>query len=190
MSLKSGTENFRHNSVSLDYSLLDFWKWSSSDLLSNALRGRLAEFIVAMAMGMDINKPRREWDSYDLLADKIRIEVKSAAYVQSWHQDKPSKISFSIRPARYWDPETNIYSTEKGLQANIYVMCLLKHTDKETIEPLELSQWGFYVVSASELDRYATGQKTISLAKVQRIAREIAFSELKSQITMKSAEAS
>jgi hypothetical protein len=42
--------------------LLDFWKWNGSDLVSNATRGRLAEFIVAIALDVDLSAPRDEWE--------------------------------------------------------------------------------------------------------------------------------
>jgi hypothetical protein len=50
--LKTGNEPLTVNGQKLDKSLLDFWRWNSSDLLSNATRGRLAEFIVASASGV------------------------------------------------------------------------------------------------------------------------------------------
>jgi len=34
------------------YTLRDFWAWAYSDLIGNTERGRLAEFIVAMALGI------------------------------------------------------------------------------------------------------------------------------------------
>ena len=36
--------------MNVNYKVIDFWKWSVSDLVSNATRGRLAEFIVAKAL--------------------------------------------------------------------------------------------------------------------------------------------
>jgi hypothetical protein len=81
---KCGTERFRNGTTLLDFNLLDFWQWSSSDLVSNALRGRVAEFLVAQALGVS-DGIRNEWDSYDLRSPSgLRIEVKSAAYLQTW----------------------------------------------------------------------------------------------------------
>lgn len=62
-----------------------FWRWSASDLVSNTMRGVLAEYIVALAMGIDTEEGvRREWDAYGLvLGDGTKVEVKSAAYIQS-----------------------------------------------------------------------------------------------------------
>lgn len=88
--LKTGNEYFLMQNLYLPHTLLDFWKWNSSDLLSNATRGRLAEFIVATATGVDLNKPREEWVTYDLTTPEgIKIEVKSSAYIQTWEQTKP-----------------------------------------------------------------------------------------------------
>ena len=41
---KTGSEAFQLGSTALGFDLLSFWQWSASDLVSNALRGRLAEF--------------------------------------------------------------------------------------------------------------------------------------------------
>ena len=69
-------------------------------MLSNATRGRFAEFIVGTAIGLDIKILREEWDAYDLLTNYgAKIEIKSAAYIQSWEQKGYSKcITFSEPP--------------------------------------------------------------------------------------------
>jgi len=95
---RAGSESFHVNSRALAFALSDFWSWSTSDLVSNATRGKLAEFIVSRAIGITGQPVRDEWAPCDLLTDDgIRIEVKSAAYVQSWHQKAHSPIVFSIR---------------------------------------------------------------------------------------------
>jgi len=74
----------------------DFWKWAYSDFLSNAHRGVLAEYIVDMATGVT-HRPRVQWDDYDLETKSgLRVEVKSAAFLQSWAQERPSVIRFDI----------------------------------------------------------------------------------------------
>ena len=52
VALKTGNEPFRDGAQKLDGTLLDFWRWSASDLTNNALRGVLAEYIVALALGL------------------------------------------------------------------------------------------------------------------------------------------
>jgi len=65
VSLKSGAEPFHCDGQALPQTWLNFWQWSSSDLVNNAFRGVLAEYLVATAIGCD-QIPRREWDAYDL----------------------------------------------------------------------------------------------------------------------------
>jgi hypothetical protein len=95
---KSGDETFHVSGRELEHRLIDFWRWSSSEILGNALRGKLAEYIVATDVGCD-SGTRQEWDAYDLVSpDGTKIEVKSSGYLQSWEQAALSKISFGIQP--------------------------------------------------------------------------------------------
>lgn len=43
---------FHADGRSLEFSMGDFWAWSSSDVLSNTLRGIVAEYLVAQALGV------------------------------------------------------------------------------------------------------------------------------------------
>lgn len=149
--------------------LKDFWQWSSSDLVSNATRGILAEFLVASALGLN-QGVRNVWDSYDLKTETgIKIEVKSAAYVQSWYQQKLSNIIFNIRSTLAWNYQTSRFAKEKKRQADVYVFCLLHHKDKETINPMDLSQWTFYVVSTKKIEQTCQNVKSISLSRLRKL---------------------
>ena len=163
---KTGTERFHADGELLPFDLLGFWQWSSSDLVSNALRGTLAEFLVACDLNVS-DGVRAQWDAYDLrIKDGVKVEVKSAAYVQSWAQSKLSQISFDIRPTIGWDAETNKTSTERKRQSDVYVFALLKHKDKATIDPMEVQQWGFYVLPTEVLNDKLTDQRQICLSKL------------------------
>ncbi len=97
---KNGSESFSNKGQNLDFNLSDFWSWSLSDLLNNAMRGVLAEYIVRQDLGIE-KSTRTEWDAYDLeMENGIKIEVKSGAYLQSWKQEKLSQISFGIAPTK------------------------------------------------------------------------------------------
>lgn len=160
---KSGEEVLNIHGETLPIKLVDFWSWSSSDILSNSLRGIFAEFIIASALNIT-NKPRIEWDAYDLITEEgIKIEVKSSAYLQSWKQSKYSTISFDISPTRGWNSGTNEYSLELKRQADIYIFCLLAHKDKLTVDPLNLSQWEFYILDTEILSEKMPLQKNIGL---------------------------
>ena len=67
---KSGEEKFYFNDKKLPIDVLSFWQWSSSELLGNALRGVLAEFIVASTIDV-LDNPREEWDAYDLQTKNV-----------------------------------------------------------------------------------------------------------------------
>ena len=149
--------------------LKEFWQWSSSDLVSNASRGILAEFLVASALGLN-KGVRNEWDSYDLKTETgIKIEVKSAAYIQSWYQKKHSNITFNIRSTFAWDYQMNLLAKEKKRQADVYVFCLLHHKDKKTVNPLDLSQWTFYVVSTTKIEQTCPDIKSLTLSRLGKL---------------------
>jgi len=114
---RTGDEPFHENGHSLGFDVREFWSWSSSDLLSNALRGRVAEFLVAKALGV-ADGVRNEWDAFDLTSKTgITVEVKSSAYLQSWAQRGPSVPSFGIAPTVAWSEVTNEYSGAARRQA-------------------------------------------------------------------------
>lgn len=162
-----------------------FWEWAYGDLLSNTNRGVLAEYIVATALGIHDTK-RVEWDQYDLKIGDVKVEVKSAAYVQTWEQTRLSKIVFGIRPAKGWDSRTNISATIAQRSADVYVFCLLEGEQRDRIDPLDVEQWTFYVLPTSKLPE----QKTIGLAPL--IAkfgpRECVYEELSAAIHKAAAE--
>jgi len=178
---KLGTEQFHDGPVSVGVTVLEFWQWAASDLVSNALRGRLAEFLVARALGAT-GGVRNEWDAYDLeLPSKIRVEVKSAAYLQTWAQKAASAISFGIGPTLAWDPDTNTFEPEdqRRRQADVYVFALLAHRDKLTLNPLNVAQWEFYLLSSAVLDAKCPGQKQIGLASLLKLEpRKCSFTDL------------
>ena len=188
--VKNGNERFFLKERSLDFSLLDFWRWSSSDIVSNSMRGVLAEFIIAKALDIDMSIPRNEWQEYDLItSDGIKIEVKSAAYIQSWAQTRYSNISFSIKKAFGWNEETNLFETEKRRHADVYVFALLHHKDKETIDPMDLDQWCFYILSTKELDNYQRSSHSITLPSLERISGgSVPYDLIRSQVELKAKE--
>src|SRR5262245_3216737 len=57
---KTGTEEFHRNGTPVGTNLLQFWCWCNSDLLSNAARGKLAEYLVALDLGV-ADGVRTEW---------------------------------------------------------------------------------------------------------------------------------
>lgn len=170
---KDGDEPFQVNGQPLPFKLLSFWQWSCSDLVGNAQRGILAEYIVASAVGSS-KTLRTEWDAYDVeTSEGIKVEVKSGAYIQSWAQKELSRIQFDVRPTLGWDAKTNTYSAQKVRQSDVYVFSVLENKNQETINPLNLDQWVFYLVTTSKLNEAIGTQKTISLSRLLKLEPRI-----------------
>jgi hypothetical protein len=182
-SRRTGGERFRCGPEPLPFDLLSFWQWSASDLASNVLRGRLAEYLVAQALGV-ADRVRAEWDAYDLRSlGGTKIEVKSAAYLQSWAQKAPSAISFDIAPTRFWDAASNMMAAEPCRQADLYVFALLAHEDKATLDPLDVGQWRFFVLPTAVLNARCPSQKRLGLAGLLSLCPiECPFGQLREAI--------
>jgi len=179
----SGSEPLHRSGTPLDSRLSDFWSWSASDLLDNTLRGALAEFIVAKAIG-DASAVRPAWAPYDLTTrDGIKVEVKSAAYVQSWSQSRPSRISFGIAPRFGWDSAAGTYDGVASHHADVYVFALLAHLDQDSIDPLNLDQWEFYVMPTRLLEQDRRHQKSLSLSTLRGLATPLKWEQIGEAVT-------
>lgn len=179
---RSGSEPITADGADVG-TLGEFWSWACSDLANNTMRGVLAEYLVATALGAAAGT-RTEWDTVDICTSEgWRIEVKSAAYLQSWAQSRPSDISFSISPASGWDAQTDTTSTDVLRRSDVYVFCLLHHRDKQTLNPLDLDQWTFHVLPTRVLDERCPGQKTIRLSSLERLGpRRTSFGGLREAV--------
>jgi hypothetical protein len=162
-------------------SIADFWSWAYSDLLSNRNRGIFAEFLVGAALDT-LDQPRIEWDAYDLRYRGRRIEVKSAAYLQSWHQSQPSRISYDIAPKLSWDARQNTYMTQAVRSADIYVFCLFAQQNRELANVLDPAQWEFFVLPVRILDEKLGTQKRIGLRPLRQLCESVDYLDLKGAV--------
>ena len=162
----TGNENLLGSDGHSLGSVLDFWRWAHSDLIGNTERGILAEYIVARAMDAD-HTSRTNWEPYDLMANGIKIEVKASGYIQSWAQNGLSKIQFGIPKTVAWNQESGRYEGGKTRHADVYVFCLLKHREQESINPLDLSRWEFYVVPTEMINKWYGDRESITLKSLQ-----------------------
>ena len=167
--------------------LLHFWQWMGSDLMSNTLRGALGEYLVALAVGATdaMDGVQEEWAPYDVQSpDGVKIEVKTSAYIQTWYQSALNPPRFGIAPRTAWDAATNSWTTAKQRWADVYVFCLHHHQDQSTVNPLDLSQWTFYVLPTTTLDDAVGDQQSIGISSLQRIGAQTAgFDDLRPAIT-------
>jgi hypothetical protein len=66
--------------------------------------------------------------------------------------------------------------------ADAYVFCLLKHQDKNTLDPLNLDQWEFYVLPTKELNSYMRSDSSITLHSLKILCEAIPYSQLREKI--------
>jgi len=159
--------------------ILDYWQWAYSGIIGNTDRGNLAEFLVSRALGIT-DDVRNDWGDFDLTTeDGTKIEVKSSAYVQAWKQKKRYTPSFGIKKTLpTWD-----YSSEtRQRYADVYVFCLLAHLDKETINPMDIGQWEFYLLRTDDIEKEFGDAKSISLKNLRTRSKQYSYSELKEAI--------
>lgn len=171
-----GTEQFS----GLDATVLDFWRWAFSDLRDNTVRGILAEFFVAAALGRTETR-RKGWDNYDVLTNsRVPVEVKASGYLQSWPQAKHSRLDFGRVAARSWDEDTNEFSAEREVRAEVFVFAVQTCKDPDAYDALDLTQWEFYIVPAEPVRecRY----RSVSISWVRRHAEPVRFMDLGSAI--------
>ncbi len=129
----------------------------------------MAEYIVGFALGVDMESPREDWAIWDLTTrDGLKVEVKSAAYLQAWYHKADSKIGFNVSKRRGWDPQTGIEETIPSRHADVYVFAPLAHEEKATANPLNTNQWQFWVGPTSRLNTRKRSQKSISPASLRR----------------------
>jgi len=152
---------------SLDHesSVLNLWSWAMSDFRDNTNRGFLAEFIVAKAIGTQL-QIRDTWADFDLeTPKKVSVEVKASAYLQTWNPKLISKPKFSGLKARAWSPNTG-YSKEESYRAMVYVFALQTSRIRSEYDALNLSQWKFWLAPRSALE--ALNQKSMVLSSVEK----------------------
>lgn len=163
--------------------LVDYWQWSGSGLMDNTQRGVLAEFLVAVALGVH-RTPRTEWGNYDLQADLdgscIKIEVKSSAERQSWRGKPRGFHQFDIRKTE------DSWGVEPGVRrwADVYVFCILKNLHATSqLEALNVRNWEFLVLATDEIDRQRSDQRSIRAGPLRELgAVSCVHSELADRI--------
>ncbi len=162
--------------------ITSFWKWAFSDLLSNSLRGALAEYMVSIALGCT-ERPRVEWDAYDLKrSDGTKIEVKSSAYLQAWKQKKLSVITFDIAMKKAWDSESDQVQVKAMRSADLYIFSVFATLDRSTANPLDVHQWFFLVTSSAFLNQFFGHQRSVRLSSLEKKGlKRCSFDELKSE---------
>lgn len=141
-----GNKKFTDGNEQLDFTLNEFWEWYASDLMHGPLRGALAEYVTAKALGINCSIGRNLWATYDLEYQEHPIEVKSSAYLQKKeHLHLSKRITFSI--------STHKHNTEVKRHAELYIFALIHCKDESICNPMDMSQWTFYILPTTELEK-------------------------------------
>ncbi len=157
----------------------DFWHWAYSDLLSNSLRGILAEYIVGSALGC-LENNRKEWDAFDLLHNGKKIEVKCSAYLQTWEQKENSKIRFDISEKSSWYADENRYADKVERPADLYVFSVFGETDRTLANPLDVDQWFFLIMTRNQITQHFGKNKTVGLHAIEKFGiQRVGYQDLK-----------
>jgi hypothetical protein len=156
---------FQQDGRNTNFSTCDFWQWAFSDFQMNNIRGVLAEYIVAKALDIPLNV-RNTWDDYDLeTPGGLKIEVKSGGYLQSWDQKGLSKITFGGLRGQAWDREQCCYLGESLYRADVYVFAVQTAETHEAFNPLDLSQWEFYILPVAVISKRGTKKNAFSVVR-------------------------
>jgi hypothetical protein len=159
----------------------DYWSWAYSNILCNANRSILAEFVVGTVLDA-VSSPRVEWDAYDLLYKDKKIEVKCSAYLQSWPQKKLSTIQFDIAKKQYWDARTGETAKVADRPADCYVFCHYPEKEPYRVDILDIGSWEFYVVSKDKISMELGDQKMVGLARLRTICGPVKIGELRYRV--------
>lgn len=179
----NGNEKFEFDGKELDYSFIDFRRFHYSNIYD--IQGRIAEFIVAKALGIDESQNDQYWTLWDLTYRGVRIEVKETSYYHSFNKEGKvsQQRSFGITKANgAYDAEKS-GNTEFCRQNDVYIFCLNTGETMEESYPLNLNNWEFYIVPTAVINEKCGKNKTISLSKIKSLGYSaVKYSEIKSAI--------
>jgi hypothetical protein len=145
-------------------------------LITNVLRGQVAEAIVHSALEPDWTWCAADYASWDLQrSDGLRAEVKQSAALQSWHDGRISRASFDIAPRNSWIDGQGWINPERA--AHLYIFAHHPVTD-ETADHRNPAQWVFYVVPTADLP---VG-KTVGISTLAGLTTPCRFAALRDQV--------
>jgi hypothetical protein len=83
-----------------------------------------------------------------------------------------------------WSDDLGVFYGEPQRHADVHVFAVLAHKSQATLNPLDVSQWEFYVVPTPWLNDNLGGQKTVGLGMLHSspYAMSVAYGELGARI--------
>ena len=176
----SGNEEFTFADIPSGMNMLDFWRWHFSDIYD--LQDKIAEYIVAKALGCTDPDNTGDWTLFDIAYRGLRLEVKETAYYHSWQTDEETKSkqrTFGINKAYSVYKDS---TTEYARQNDVYIFCLNTGDTRKTSNPLKLEHWEFYVIPTQVINEKCGDGKTISLSRVRQLTEKVDYMGLKARV--------
>ena len=176
--MKTGQEPFTDCGSPLGVSVLDFWRFSYGELNSDP-RDDIAEYLVALALGVKEPSNKRDWTPFDIDYGGRPIEVKSTSYFQTWRKDETVNRTrtFSIRESKASG------EAEAKRHSEVYVFCVLNGDTEAEADPLKLENWDFYVVPTAVINEKCRRNKTITLNRIKSLGYgKIPYAALKASV--------
>ena len=123
------------------------------------------------------------------LGDGTTVEIKCSAHLQPKREGKlePMPPKFDISKKTWaWSNRRGDWLPQPVAPvrwADIYVLCLEKETDPDSYNPLDLSQWEYFVIPTFRLNEEFPDQKTVPLCRLlQKRFRSVGFDRLRPEI--------
>ncbi|MDQ2091036.1 hypothetical protein NO357_14115 [Marimonas arenosa] len=128
--------------------------------MDNTIRGLWCEFMLAEALGSECRPTGFAWYPWDLqignsrrgFPDRIRIQVKNRARMQSWNMksgqlsDSSFNLTWRRRPFYFTRDNPGVPCEDEGFLCDLYVLCHHRGEDPATADHREPPQWDFYVL--------------------------------------------
>ena len=126
---------------------------------------------------------------YHAGTERIKVEVKSASYIQSWDQTKLSAIQFNVEKTTPLDEDKGSYRGGAWRHAAaVYVFAVLAEKDKSKVNPMNLDQWEFYVVPTQSLEKRKQQPRSITLNSLINEQKELKMEKVGFQDLKKAVE--
>jgi hypothetical protein len=157
------------------HTVLDFWRWSFSDLCDDALKGQFTEWLVTLLLGIPC-KRHLHWENTDFETETgVRIEVKSSSYWQSWKlwgnggKPRPVRVSGKMEELRISFAGLKVRDNTQGslpeFRSDLYIFAFQAQRDPRLWNALDLGQWEFYMLTKAEMKSIGSGKISLSTVR-------------------------
>lgn len=156
-----GWENFRDPWDSFPITLHDFWAWGLGEPTSHGARTALAEFLVSRILGALSNGTPGSGIDF-VTRSGLKVKLETAVAHKSWSAERRAAALYAIAPTLVYDTAADRLSRTWSRPADIHVFALLLLGERGVVNPTDLAQWSFHVVSTRAIDGLEQGAPALS----------------------------